>query len=85
MLSRREAIDLLRQRQQARKANDTATIQKLDRQISAAVSKKEWPEIRTDSADNGPSPRPDSRRPISKAPDPEGQYLKAPPSKDWDT
>lgn len=73
MLSRKEAIDLLRQRQQARKNRDQDTIHKLDRQISAAVTAKRWPEIRNDSA-----------KPISKAPEPEHSYIKSPPPKNWE-
>jgi hypothetical protein len=56
-MRRDEAIALVKRRIKARQANDTATLNKLDRQISAAVSKKEWPEIRNDSA-----------RPISSPP-----------------
>jgi hypothetical protein len=79
MLSRTDAISLLKRRQAARKEGNDTLLHKLDRQISAAVSKKEWPEIRSDSASSmkvgGPG---------SKFEEWSGQYLKAPPPKDWE-
>jgi hypothetical protein len=76
VLSRQGAISLLKRRIKARQTNDQAELNKLDRRISAAVSKKEWPEIRSDS---------DSMKvggPGSKYEEWSGQYLKAPARKD---
>jgi hypothetical protein len=87
-MRRDEAIALLKRRIRARQTNDQAELNKLDRQISAAVSKKEWPELA----------RPDSARPISSPPksamsvggpgskweEQQAQYTKAPPPKDWE-
>jgi hypothetical protein len=77
---RDEAIALLKRRIRARQTNDPAELKKIDRQISAAVSKKEWPELRTDST----KPTLSVGGPGSKWEEQQAQYLKAPPPKGWE-
>lgn len=73
-MRRDEAINLLKRRQTARKTGNDKLLHRLDKQISAAVSKKEWPEMRTDSA-----PSMSVGGPGSKWEEHSGQYIKARP------
>jgi hypothetical protein len=86
-MRRDEAINLLRQRQTARREGNVTLLHKLDRQISAAVAKKEWPEIRADSArpiSSPPTSNMTTNGPGTKWEEWSGKYLKAPPPKDWE-